>query len=179
MREWVGLERRTEGIDTEKGRIICLIHERLWLSARSSCRVPPLMAPSPFLPLALSFHSSFFCLIPPQTSLTVLILLHHPSSPPFPLFPISPLLSLALHPQLISSSSLICCPLQFYYFNLARSQTHAPWLRSFPITSCGSSPVSLALAVSNHLMQDTPIVPVLGTRWPSLPFLRYDIALVH
>lgn len=87
-------------MDTEKERIICLIHERLWLSARSSHRVPPLMAPSLFL--ALSSLPSLFCLIPPPMSLTVFIFLHHPSC--------RPLLHLCSVPSLIPFSSVPCLP---------------------------------------------------------------------
>lgn len=70
----------------------------------------------------LSSHPSLFCLKPPPMSLAVFIFLHHPSPPPpllsslLPLFPISPLLSLPLYPQLISFSCLICCPFQFNFF---------------------------------------------------------------
>lgn len=151
---WLVERRTAEGIDTEKERIICLIHERLRLSARSSRRVPPLMAPSPFLLLALSFHFSLFCLAPPRTSLTVLIFLHHPScqtSPPPPLLPLyiiplsSPpqlLLSLPRYPQLISSSYLICRSFRFNFLTLSALEcTHVPVL--FPSYSLVSSAASL------------------------------------
>lgn len=55
-------EEGDEGIDTEKERIICLIHERLWLSARSSRWVPPLMIP-PFFFLFLALLIPRFCFI--------------------------------------------------------------------------------------------------------------------
>lgn len=96
------------------------------------------MAPSPFLPLALSFHPSLFCLVPPRTSPTVLIFLHHPplsklsssTAAPALLHPLSsvprlPLLSLPLYPQLISSSFLVFRPFQFHFSNLACSHIHA------------------------------------------------------
>lgn len=96
------------------------------LSARSSRRVPPLMAPSPspFFPPLLS---SLFVLSHTSSNVSGRINFSpsslcslsssHPSclSSPSP-----PLLSLPLYPQLISSSCLICCPFQFNFFQ--------PWL---------------------------------------------------
>lgn len=125
----------TEGFDTEKERIICLIHERLWFKCPI---VPPSattngpLSPSPLFP---SPFSSLSVLSVP-TSLTVLIFLCRPSpplSPPPPTHPPSPFLSLPLYPQLISSSCLICCPFQFNFFptlaapkcNDARVPAHA------------------------------------------------------
>lgn len=109
----------TEGFDTEKERIICLIHERLWFKCPI---VPPSattngpLSPSPLFP---SPFSSLSVLSVP-TSLTVLIFLCRPSPPLVPVSHPPPFLSLPLYPQLISSSCLICCPFQFNFFQ--------PWL---------------------------------------------------
>lgn len=57
---------------TQKRRIICLIHERLWLSARSSCGVPPLMMilHPPFV--FVSNHLSFPARLPSPASFVLL-----------------------------------------------------------------------------------------------------------
>ena len=214
MREWAGWtlwsrEEGTEGIDTEKERIICLIHERLWLSARSSRRVPPLMVPSPsplfFLPL--SFYP-FFCFVSYLlqrrfNSLAVLIFsvlpvssspssrLPPPPPPPppllplfvsslLPLWPISPLLSLPLYPQLISSSCLICCPFQFNIFQPcllpnacvpALTHTHFsyPFTPSLCVCVCVSLSLWLSLSGVGSALPSPPehVLPLLYVRLTS------------
>lgn len=152
-----GRERRgTKGIDTEKERIICLIHERLWLSARSSRRVPPLMAPSPslFFPPLLS---SLFVLS--QTSSNVSGRINFsPSS----LSSSSALIPLAAVPHLsppVYSSlpsinffllpHLLSFPIQFFP-NLAPSQMHTcvpahVHFSFFPLLRLFLPPVSVSL----------------------------------
>lgn len=103
---------------------------------RSSRRVPPLMATSPFLLLALSFHFSLFCLVPPRMSLdcinfspssllsnltssTTAPTLHHP----FLLCSPSPLQSLPLPSiNFLLLPHLLFSPIQF--LNLVCSQMH-------------------------------------------------------
>lgn len=134
------------------------------LSARSSRRVPPLMAPSPSLPPPLSSHPSLFCLIPPPTSLAVLIFLHHPSPPLLPLL-ISSLLPLfPISPPPVSSSlpsinffllpHLLSFPIQFFPTLAAPKCTHAClhtcalFLSSLPSTLMSLSPVCLSVSLS-------------------------------
>lgn len=136
------------------------------------------MASSPFLLLALSFHFSLFCLIPPRMSLTVLIFLHHPScqtSPPPPVLPLY-ILPFSSVPHLLfclflsTLNSFLC---RTSYAVLSDSVLFKPCLLSNSRTClCSflhlllvlSSPcLPPALTPSIHLIHNTSFVPIVGT----------------